>query len=63
LKESPKKAIGIELTKLHGSTVKKGKLHFASKINGYQPPDLTKENIEFTINAKEEKLPIYNKKC
>jgi hypothetical protein len=48
---------------LHGSTVKKGKLHFASKINGYQPPDLTKENIEFTINAKEEKLPIYNKKC
>ncbi len=42
--------------------IKNGKLHFASKINGHQPPDLTKENIEFTINAKVEKLPIYKQK-
>jgi hypothetical protein len=62
LKESPQKAIGIELTKLHGPSVKKEKSHFPSKVNGYQPPDLTKENIEFTINAKDEKLPIYKQK-
>jgi hypothetical protein len=62
LKESSQKAIGIELTKLHGPVVKKEKSHFPSKTNGYQPPDLTRENIEFTINAKDEKLPIYKQK-
>jgi hypothetical protein len=62
LKETHKKAIGIELTKLHGPNLMKEKTHFTSKITGYQPPEFTKENIEFTIGAKDEKLPIYRKK-
>jgi len=62
LKESPKKAIGIELTKLHGPTFKKEKTHFTSKLHGYQPPEFTKKNIEYTISSKDEKLPIYKKK-
>ncbi len=62
LKESPKKAIGIELTKLHGPAVRKENSHFSDKVNGYHPPELTKENIEFTIHAKDEKLPIYKQK-
>lgn len=62
LKENPKTTIGIELTKLHGPTVKKENTHFASKVYGYQPPEFSKENIEFTINAKDEKLPLYQQK-
>jgi hypothetical protein len=62
LKESSQKSIGIELTKLHSPSVKKEKSHFPSNVSGYQPPDLTKENIEFTIKAKNEKLPIYKQK-
>jgi hypothetical protein len=62
LKETPKKAIGIELTKLHGPNQIKEKTHFPGKISGYHPPEFTKENIEYTISAKDEKLPIYKKK-
>lgn len=62
LKENPKTTIGIELTKLHGPTVKKENTHFASKVYGYLPPEFSKENIEFTINAKDEKLPLYQQK-
>jgi hypothetical protein len=62
LKETPKKAIGIELTKLHGPNLIKEKTHFPNKISGYQAPEFSKENIEYTISAKDEKLPIYKKK-
>jgi len=62
LKDSSKTAIGIELTKLHGPASSKENTHFTSKIRGYQTPEFTKENIEFTINAKDEKLPIYKQK-
>ncbi len=62
LKINAKTAIGIELTKLHGSTVRKQKTHFPRKINGYQPPEFNRENIDFTIQAKNEKLPIYQQK-
>ena len=62
LRETPKTAIGIELTKLHGPSVKKEKTHFTSKIHGYNPPEFNKENIEYTINAKDEKLPLYKQK-
>lgn len=62
LKESSRKAIGIELTKLHGPSAQKEQTHFTSKVRGYQPPEFTKENIEYTINAKDEKLPIYRQK-
>jgi hypothetical protein len=62
LKQNPKTTIGIELTKLHGSKVRKEKTHFPRKINGYQPPELNRENIEFTINAKNEKITIYRQK-
>lgn len=62
LKESPHTTIGIELTKLHGPVIAKENTHFSSKINGYRSPEFTRENIEFTINAKDEKLPIYQRK-
>ena len=62
LKESPKTSIGIELTKLHGPSFKKEKTHFPPVTNGYQPPELSKENIEYTISAKDEKLPLYQQK-
>ena len=62
LKENPKTSIGIELTKLHGPSVKKEKIHFSSKVSGYRPPEFNRENIEFTINAKSEKLPLYQQK-
>jgi len=62
LKVNTKTSIGIELTKLHGATVRKLKTHFPRKINGYQPPEFNRENIEFTIQAKNEKLPIYQQK-
>lgn len=62
LKESSRTAIGIELTKLHGPAIKKEQTHFVSNVRGYQPPEFTKENIEYTINAKDEKLPIYQQK-
>jgi len=61
LKENPKTSIGIELTKLHGPSVKKEKSHY-SPSSGYQPPEFSKENIEFTISAKDEKLPLYQQK-
>jgi hypothetical protein len=62
LMQNPKTWIGIELTKLHGLTVRKEKTHFPRKINGYQPPEFNRENIEFTINAKNEKIAIYQQK-
>ncbi len=62
LKENPKTSIGIELTKLHGPTVRKEKTHFPGKIPGYQPPEFNKENIEYTISAKDEKIPLYQQK-
>lgn len=61
LKESPKTSIGIELTKLHGPSVKKEKSHYPPS-SGYQPPEFSKENIEYTISAKHEKLPLYQQK-
>lgn len=62
LKHSHKTAIGIELTKLHGPAIRKENIHFPIKTNGYQPPEFTKENIEFTISAKDEKLHLYQQK-
>ena len=61
LKEDHKTKIGIELTKLHGPSFKKEKTHFPT-AHGYQPPEFSKENIEYTINAKHEKLPLYQQK-
>jgi len=62
LKLNPKTSIGIELTKLHGSTVRKEKTHYPRQINGYQAPEFNRENIEYTINAKNEKTAIYRQK-
>ncbi len=62
LKITAKNTIGIELTKLHGPTVTKFKTHFPRKISGYNPPEFNRENIEFTINAKNEKLSYYQEK-
>ncbi|MFA5327336.1 MAG: hypothetical protein WC384_06060 [Prolixibacteraceae bacterium] len=60
--ESPKKTIGIELTKLHEPTINKFKTHYPTKIIGYLSPEMNRENIQFTINAKNEKLAIYHQK-
>lgn len=57
-----KTSIGIELTKLHGPTISKFKTHYPHQINGFQAPELNRENIEFTINSKNEKLRIYKQK-
>ncbi len=57
-----RKTIGIELTKLHSPLVAKLKTHYPLRISGYQAPELNQENIEFTINAKNEKINIYRKK-
>lgn len=62
VKVSPKNAIGIELTKLHGPTVNKFKTHYPRKINGYTAPEFNLENLQFTINAKDEKLAYYKEK-
>jgi len=62
LKINPKTIIGIELTKLHGPNVTKVKTHFPRQINGYQSPEFNRENIEFTIHAKNEKMAIYQQK-
>lgn len=62
LKESARKSIGIELTKLHGPTLKKEESRALDRVNGFLTQELTKENIEFTICAKEEKLPIYQQR-
>ena len=62
LKISPKNSVGIELTKLHGPTVSKFKTHYPCKIKGYQAPEFNRENLEFTINAKNEKLSFYQEK-
>jgi hypothetical protein len=59
---SSKISIGIELTKLHGPSINKVKSHFTSKISGYQAPEFSRENIEFTIEAKNKKLIFYRKK-
>ena len=61
LKKTIRTSIGIELTKLHGPSVSKFKTHYPHKIIGYLPPEINKENIEFTINAKNEKLTIYRR--
>lgn len=62
LKTKAKYAIGIELTKLHGPTINKYKTHFPRKISGYTPPDFNPENLAFTIDAKNQKLPYYREK-
>lgn len=62
LKVSAKNAIGIELTKLHGPTVHKFKTHYPRKINGYTAPEFNRENLEYTIDAKNEKLGYYREK-
>jgi len=62
LKRTVKTSIGIELTKLHGPTIFKLKTHYPSQINGYLAPELNRENIEYTISAKNEKLSIYHQK-
>lgn len=62
LKPTAKTTFGIELTKLHGSAVKKEKTHYPSRIAGYHPPEFNRENIAHTIQAKNEKLPIYQQK-
>lgn len=62
LKVSAKNAIGIEMTKLHGPTVRKFKTHYPRKINGYTPPEFNRENLEYTIDAKNEKLAYYREK-
>ena len=52
---TPKKSIGIEITRLHDGSL--------SKNNpGFPVAELTKENIETTINHKEEKLTLYQQK-
>ena len=60
--KTPKVSIGIELTKLHGPKLHKFNTHYPSKINVNQAHEFNRENIEFTINAKNEKLRIYNQK-
>jgi hypothetical protein len=60
--ENPKTAIGIELTKLHGPTIHKIKTHYPRKVSGYQAPEFNRDNIEYTINAKIEKLLLYRQK-
>lgn len=62
LKENPKTSIGIELTKLHGPSTRKENVHYTDKIRGFRSPEFTRENIEYTINAKHEKLHIYQHK-
>jgi hypothetical protein len=62
IRNTSKISIGIELTKLHGPRVLKLKTHYPRQISGYEPPELNRENIEFTILAKNEKLPLYQKK-
>ena len=62
LKITTKYSIGIELTKLHGPTVNKYKTHYPRKISGYHAPDFNFENLEFTIQAKNEKLTYYQEK-
>lgn len=62
LRVTPKYAIGIELTKLHGPTVNKHKTHYPRKIVGYNAPEFNRENLEYTIDAKNEKLAYYQKK-
>ena len=62
LRVSTKNAIGIELTKLHGPTVNKYKTHYPCKIAGYNAPEFNRENLEYTIDAKNEKLSFYQKK-
>lgn len=62
VKTTAKYAIGIELTKLHGPIVNKYKTHFPRKISGYTPADFNPENLAFTIEAKNRKLPYYREK-
>ena len=62
LRVSPKNTIGIELTKLHGSTVNKYKTHYPRKITGYIAPEFNRENLEYTIEAKNKKLAYYQEK-
>ena len=62
LRVTTKNAIGIELTKLHGPTVNKYKTHYPRKINGYTAPEFNRENLQYTINAKNAKLAYYQAK-
>jgi len=62
LRISPKNAIGIELTKLHGPDANKRKTHYPSKIIGYNAPEFNRVNLEYTIDAKNKKLAYYQGK-
>jgi hypothetical protein len=55
LKIAPKKSIGIEITRLHDGNIPKNN-------PGFPVAELTQSNIESTINNKEEKLSLYQKK-
>jgi hypothetical protein len=55
LKINPKKSIGIEITRLHDDSLPKNN-------PGFPVPALTPKNIESTINNKEDKLSLYQKK-
>ena len=55
-------ATGIELTKLHGPLFKQPSHNVIFGSHGYRPPELTRENIEFTIQSKEEKIYLYQRK-
>ena len=55
LKINPRRSIGIEITRLHDSSIPKSN-------PGFPVAELTHRNIESTINNKEEKLSLYQKK-
>jgi hypothetical protein len=55
LKINPKRSIGIEITRLHDGSIPKNN-------PGFPVAELTQRNIENTINHKEEKLSLYQKK-
>jgi len=55
LKISPKKSIGIEITRLHDGSLPKNN-------PGFPVADLSIENLETTILKKEEMIPFYLKK-
>ncbi len=62
LHNTAKISTGIELTKLHGPDYEKPDFHSFKGDSVYLHPEISYENIAFTIHAKEEKLPLYRKK-
>jgi hypothetical protein len=55
LRINSRKSIGIEITRLHDGSIPKNN-------PGFPVAKLTQSNIESTINNKEEKLALYQKK-